>query len=109
MRTEVRRVAGETGSAVSTTVRVRPLDGLRGFALIGMLAWHAQLVARERSAMVVVDFDSWSSELSDAEFRRLVPDGIHSGREGAQRAWAEVLGPALDDLHRRGALTPTTG
>lgn len=66
-------------------------------------------VARERSTMVLVDFDSWASNLSDPEFRRLIPDGIHFGPEGARRAWAEVLGPALDELRRRSELTPPTG
>lgn len=66
-------------------------------------------VADQRSNVVVVDFGTWSSELSDAEFRRLIPDGIHFGREGAQRAWAEVLGPALDHLHQLGDLVPPAG
>lgn len=63
-----------------------------------------EALARERPVHIV-DLAAWSDALSDDEFRRLLPDGMHLSIEGARRAWDDLLGPALDDLHARSLVT----
>lgn len=75
----------------------RRLRGDRYREMLGALA--------EERPVHLVDLAAWSDALSDDEFRRLLPDGIHLTTEGARRAWRELLGPALDELHRRSLVT----
>lgn len=60
-------------------------------------------VAKQHDA-VVVDVWGWSSSLSDSQYSRYVPDGVHFSVEGSAAAWDELLGPALESLRDRGAL-----
>ncbi|MEZ5323292.1 MAG: acyltransferase family protein [Microthrixaceae bacterium] len=54
--------------------------------------------------VVIVDLERWSAALDDHDYAELIPDGIHPVAPGAERAWAELVGPAIEELWARGEI-----